>query len=122
MSDAAWVGIGTLVLNSGIALLTLGLGVGKVTRAIEKSMEAKFETHRTETDKKLDIIQERTGEMGAALRQKITDVEFYVRDNYVSSGTMDKIMILFGDNMRLQFESLKASLEEVKARLERDRV
>lgn len=122
MSDAAWVGIGSLILNCGIALVTLGLGVGKVTRSIEKSMETRFEIHRVETDKKFDTIQNRMGEMGAALRQKVTEVEFYVRDHYVSNGVMDKIMVLFGDNMRLQFEALKASLEEVKARLEKDRV
>lgn len=85
------LGVLGFVLN--IVVLSVGgvMALARSTAAINKTIT----DHRTEIDGEFVIIRKETGELGAALRQKLTDIELWSRDNFVRrdsfASTMERV-------------------------------
>lgn len=125
-----YLNIGTFVALIG-AVATAVLKFTRVEKAIIESgqakdqelreeMEAKFENvsrdiasiERGNTDR-LETSRHETGEMGAALRQKIHDVEVFSRDRFVARETFDAAIMRIersieklGDRLEIKIDRL----------------
>lgn len=121
MDLSLWVALGSLILQAIVAIVAVVWTAGRVARGLEQEGDRKLRLLEIKVDAEVDKLNSRIGEVGNALRTKVTEVEFYVRDNFVTNDVLDKIIVMFGDNMRLQFEGLKGSIEEIRDRLDRER-
>lgn len=129
MTNAEWIALGTFAYTVLGSFVGLTWGVGRVARNVERSMRAdmvqdyaeldnefnEFRSRREEADR---VIYNRMSDMETAVNKRITEVEFYVRDNYVSNDMLDKIVDLFGKNMTLQFEALKSDVKRLEVMLQ----
>lgn len=80
-----WEHIGTIAVIAGFILHFLATLIGGISALsqLKASVLEAISDHSKETETKFAIMRHETGEMGAALRQKITDVEIWGRDNFV---------------------------------------
>lgn len=122
---SGWVEVGIMAIGLGvqiiIAIITVTWAAGRVTRGLEQSAEEKDKALRRELRDEYEELSHRLGEVGSALRTKITEVEFHVRDHYVSNSVLDKILEMFGENMNIQFKAMQDGLKDIKDRLDRER-
>ena len=88
MDAATEVALASLGLQAVVAIGTVIWTAGRVARSLERKAEARQLEYEGKIAGQLDIVNSRIGEVGASLRTKITEVEFYVRDNYVSNATL----------------------------------
>lgn len=105
MSSDWWpiaIGVGTLILNFLTAIIggTWALSRSKnglmikfeeklAARHIELKTELETLDHRFGSD--LDLVERRVGETISAIRQKVTEVELWNRDNLVNKDTLLEI-------------------------------
>lgn len=120
--DSATIAAGALLLNAGLAVGAAVWAVGKIrTDIAEKAGQI-----RSETDEKFADLsarfddQQRTqdhnfGEVGAAMRQYIADVEKQVReleiwgrDNFVQKGDLKPLL----DQLRSDFKEAVGEIKE----------
>lgn len=59
---------------------------------IETALRKEIQTSRDETDDRIERQGRQFGEIIAALRQKITEVELYIRDNFVRKPSFEAVM------------------------------
>lgn len=96
------------------AVIGLTWGVSRIKEDLEAKLEEKLveriQVLINRTISESELKQERVfGEVSAALREKIVQVEFFVRDNYVREkdfGTMMKLMEGRFDRLQESFDKL----------------
>lgn len=108
MSLADMIATISLVFNIIVAAVGLTWGVGKVRLAVRDEIEK----HKDRVNSEVKSLRSETGEMGAALRQKVTEVELFVRDNFIHKDTFTR----FADSVT---ELIRQSLEKIDKRLDR---
>lgn len=115
MTTADILAAASLGLNLLIAIVGLTWGIGKIKDAVRDEieehklrMDAKFE----DTDRKIDAANLRAGEIGAAIRNKVSEVELHLRDHYVRRDSFDRVIGMI-------IESIKALGDKIEHRLER---
>lgn len=59
---------------------------------IESALRKDIQTSRDETDGRIDRQSREFGETAAAIRQKVTEVELYIRDNFVRKPSFEAVM------------------------------
>lgn len=79
MTIAEVTAISALVLNVIVAVVGLTWGLGK----IRDTVRTEIEQHRIAFDADIDGLRREFGETAQAIRQKVSDVEIWGRDNYV---------------------------------------
>ncbi len=80
-----WEHIGPIMAVAGFLLqffAIIGTGIWKLSQ-VESRLREAIDASGREIDERIDAQARQFGETALALRQKITDVELYVRDNYV---------------------------------------
>ena len=131
MTFYQWV---TLGLGACGFLGTWILGAFKLGRAVEQmraGVKEQIEDEREKIIAKIDAMEARFdsdqktqdhnfGEVGAAMRQYITDierkvreVEIYGRDNYVKIPDFEKAIDRLGENMAAGFAEIKADIRRL---------
>lgn len=110
----------SLGLQVLVAIVTVLWTVSKVARGLRQEAETRHQTYVKKIDEEIESLHKSIGEVGASIRRKITDVEFYVRDNYVTNEMIKNIFTMFSDNMKLQFDVVKESLAAIRDRLDRE--
>jgi N-acetylglucosamine-6-phosphate deacetylase len=118
MSDATWIALGGFILSCGIAIVTTTLGIRRLSTVVEQKLEAKIDSiNKTLTEIEL-ITERRLGEMGHALREKITQVEFHFRDHYVHNEVFNKIIDMARANNENQFRVITDSMQRMNDKLD----
>jgi predicted nucleotidyltransferase len=111
----ALVALGMLVMNLVGAVVG---GTWALGRSREK-VHAKIDQLAIEMERQLKAENDRTkreaGETASALRQKLTEVEFFVRDKFVSKETFTDFM----QQMRLAWERLENKIDKRDERLDK---
>lgn len=124
MPDLA-VAIAALVLQ-GVAIIIAGVWkLGSVRDELKDVINA----HRLEVEKKIDNetdqVRREVGETISALKEKVTQIELYVRDTYVSKNSFNTVLerILSElKNVSEKFENRCMKLEtEIKTYLHESR-
>jgi hypothetical protein len=103
-----------LLLNVSIAIVGATWGLAKIKEAVRDLMEM----HRKEVDQELSMLGRNFGETAAALRQKVSDVEIWGRDNYVrrddflvATGEIKAGIALLGERLENRFERMESKID-----------
>lgn len=110
MNALEWMAAATLAWTVLASIVALTWGVSQVAGRVERLMRADFEKFRKAIYEKVDAIEasigdnelameRRMGEVAGALRTKITEVELYMRDNFVRNKEMDALLKLINDRL-----------------------
>lgn len=114
------VALATLVLSFIMSAITgtwiLGKSRNKLTEKID---EARLELERKINDE-TDVAVHDFGETVAAIRQKMTDMELWNRDTFVTKSTFNVIMQqIRSDTERLE-DKIDSRFDRIEAKLDRD--
>lgn len=114
MTASDWLAAITLAWTILASIIALTWGVSQIASRVEQSMRADFDKFKRVIYDKVDQLENsigekelsmerRLGEVGNAFRTKITEVELYMRDNFVRNKDMDALLKLFNERLdRLQ--------------------
>lgn len=109
---------------ANLLMLAIG-GTWKLSR-VETSIKDEIHNQRSELDNDIEDVRRYAGEAVAALRQKVTEVEFYVRDNYVKKESFNEAtarlateLRSFGDKLEERLNHFGTKLDNLKERSDR---
>ena len=125
MSTTEWIAVGTFIYTVLGSIVGLTWGISQVKTRVESSLRKEMDQRRVVVDNELRALRlavtelnttvlQGVGELGHALRAKITDVEFFVRDNYVREKDLDAIMKMIEG----RFDRLQVGMDRVVERLD----
>jgi hypothetical protein len=114
MTLAESVAISGLVLNILVAVIGLTWGVAKIRDAVRTEIEE----HREKFDGHIDILRQNTGEMGAALRQKINDVELYARDTFMRRDSFQLVQAELKEQVKALGDKIENRLERMEQKID----
>jgi hypothetical protein len=118
MTDAAWVALGGVMFSAVIGIITATLGIKRFSESVKKDLDEDIkDIKKCIADSELSI-ERRMGEMGLALREKTTQVEFHIRDNYVHNDVFNRVIEMAAANNENQFRVLTESLNRIHDRLD----
>jgi len=106
--------VASLLLNCIVALVTLTWGLKKVGDRINE----KIEVHREKLESDIEEARKMSGELAAALRGKIQEIELYIRDTYVRRDSFSEVMKNYGIEMRGQFDMVNNRLERMEKKID----
>ena len=114
MSPTETIALAGLVLNVLVALVGLTWGVAKIRDAVRSEIAA----HREKVDGELDALTRSLGKNLIELRDKIREVELYVRDTYLRRDNFYEVMKGVSSDLRSNFEKIEARLERMEAKID----
>ncbi len=114
MDAAQWIAVAGLTLNVLVAVVGLTWGIAK----IRDTVRSEIATHREKFDADLNSLRLSTGEIAAALRQKITEVELFKRDTFMLRDSIYEVMKGYGADMRGQFDKIEQRLERMESKID----
>ncbi len=113
MTDAEIIATTALVLNVIVAIVGATWGVARVNHQIKGALERELEGLHAAIHH-VELRNERQmGEMGLALRTKITEVELHLRDNFVRRDIFQDTVVILTKNMESQFARLEAAINRL---------
>jgi hypothetical protein len=114
MTVAESVAISGLILNILVAVIGLTWGVAKIRDAVRTEIEE----HREKFEGQIDTLRKNTGEMGAALRQKINDVELYARDTFMRRDSFAAVQAELKAQMQAMGDKIETRLERMETKID----
>jgi hypothetical protein len=114
MPSAELLAAVSLVLNFIVAAVGLTWGIAKVRDTVRDEIEA----HRVTIDNKIDSLRSHTGEMGSALRAKITEVELYTRDTFIRRDTFNNFVSNITESFKVAFDKIDRRLERMETKMD----
>lgn len=118
MSDATWIALAGFVLSGCVALITAAMGVRKLNETLKKEIDKQLDYIKRELHDAELGGERRMGEMGEALREKISQVEFHVRDNFVDKEIFNKMIDMAAANNEYQFRALNEAVSRIHDKLD----
>ena len=120
----------TAVVVGAINFIVLVIGgtwkASRIEISLRESFTTALGTHRREIDDEIDRGRREFGETASALRQKIIDVgdritqvEFYLRDNFVRKESFDQTTRGLAESLRAFRDELKTHIEKLDGKLDR---
>jgi hypothetical protein len=106
--------LGTLGVNFIAAIIGLTWGVGRVRDQVKDNLSAEIDELVTAIAEAELRMERRSGEVGNALREKVREVELFVRDNYVREKDFDAMLKMFD----ARFDRLQDGLEKLSAKMD----
>lgn len=108
-----WEHAGIIIAVCGLLLNLVVTVIGGVRAfsKLELSLSEKIDASGREIDERIDQQSRQFGETVSALRQKITDVELYVRDNYVRRESFYKVVDDLGVRIEKRIDKLERKLD-----------
>ncbi len=106
--------IATLILQS-ITMLVLGTRkLSNIEARLEKDInDIKFENYN-----QMNAAVRNIGDTFTALRQKITEIELYVRDNYVAKDTLREALIEVGIDVRAVGDRMETRMHRIETKID----
>ena len=111
------IGLGVLgfVVNTLVLAIT---GVNKLSQT-ETSIRSAITSQREDIDEQFLQVRREWGETVSAIRQKVTDVELYVRDNYVRKDVFDSAMTSLGKHVEQVGDRIEARLLRIENKMDK---
>jgi hypothetical protein len=126
LSVSEVVMVSSLLLNIIIAVVGATWGVAKIKSAVGEAIEEHREKFAATVkgvdekfDRELDATARSFGETAKAIREKIQEVEIYIRDNYVTKLDMKMYREAFEGTIDRFEHSVGSRLTDIHDRLER---
>lgn len=114
MSGDLIVAIATLILSTIVILVTGTWRLGIVRDELKDAINA----NRIELEKKIneetDTIRKEFGETVSALKEKLTQVELYIRDNYVTKNSFNTVL----ERILAEIRTLSEKLDSHRLRVD----
>lgn len=119
MSAEAWVTLGTGVAL--IVLQTIALIIGGVwaLAKTEKALNEQVSEHKLETESRLNQTLREVGENFTAMRQKVTEVELYMRDHFVQKDAFQAIVSQIMSDMKSIGDRIETRLLRMESKIDR---
>lgn len=114
MTLVEMVAIGSLCLNVGIAVVGATWGISKIKDAVRDAIEK----HREKYDNDLDNIGRSFDEGLAAIRQKMHDLETWIRDEFVRKQSFDNSATRMERTIAAEFDKLEKRLDRMEAKID----
>lgn len=118
-----WSDIGVIVslaLNVGVALVGATWGISRVESKITTATQTVIECHRKKFDDEIDVIKNQFGETIIALRQRISDVELWNRDNFVRKESFSSVIDSMKSDVNGLGDRIEARLLRMEGKLDRN--
>lgn len=109
-----WFMVGLGVLGFIITIITLTGTIVWQASNIRDEMNKGVVAHREEVDREIDEIQRRFGEVATALRDKITQVELFMRDEFIRKETFNLVI----DRITAEWKAAVAEIASRHLRME----
>ncbi len=110
------------VAFAALVVQTVGIivaGIWRIAR-LEASIRDEISNHRLESERRVDQAIRSVGETFTALRQKITEVELYVRDTFVQKESFRVVINQIMTDMKGIGDRIEARLLRMENKLDRD--
>lgn len=121
MSTADILAAVALLLNVLIAVIGLTWGIGKIKDAVRDEMEEqrlRMEAKLENAERDISDVSLRTGEIGMAIRTKITEVELHLRDHYVRRDSFDRVISMIQDSIKAMGDKIEHRLDRMETKLD----
>lgn len=116
--DPMWIALGTFILSLIGAIVVTTLGVKRFSESVEVRLDVKIETLKRDHNT-LELAYERKlGQQEVGLRHAITEVGFYVRDNFVQNEVFNRMIDLAAANNENQLRTLSEQLNRLNDKLD----
>lgn len=114
LTVAEGTAIAALGLNVVVAIVGLTLGISRIKDAVRDEIEQ----HRKEFDDDLGTIRREFGETGHALREKITEVELWGRDNFVKKDSFVSVTDRISREVKEFADRIDKRLERMEGKID----
>jgi hypothetical protein len=104
----------SLAFNVLVASIGLTWGIGKIRDAVRDEIE----DYKDKVDNQIDTLRLNAGEMGAALRTKISEVELFTRDTFVRHDSFNKILDSIASMLRSEVTRLDSRLNRMENKMD----
>ncbi|HKD44698.1 MAG TPA: hypothetical protein VKD24_03505 [Candidatus Angelobacter sp.] len=120
MSDATlplstWIEFGALILQTGVLI---GAGIWQLGR-MEIAIREEIATHKLENEEKINLAIRNVGETYSAVREKIREVELYMRDNYMRRDSFQMVVNDITQTQRQLTESINTQFRRLENKIEK---
>lgn len=115
MTNTEWIALGAFVLNAIGATIGLTWGVGRIRDQVRDDLRDDIEELKTIIAEAELTMERRAGEMGHALRDKITQVELYTRDNYIREKEFDGVVRAIEN----RFDRLQDTIDQLNQKMDK---
>lgn len=114
MTGDTWIALGSVFLNILVAAVGLTWGIGRIRDTVRDEIDE----HRQQNADKVDSLRSHVGEMGTALRTKITEVELYSRDTFMRRDSFYKTVEMLSADIKAQFMQMTTRLDRMENKLD----
>lgn len=105
----------SLAFNILVAAVGLTWGIGKIRDAVRDEIE----DHKEKFDAEVDSLRQNTGEGLSAIRQKINDVELFVRDTFVRRDTFARFVDTIQTSLNAQFDKFSTRMDRMENKIDK---
>lgn len=108
--------VGALGFVVNITVLAVG-GVWKLSR-VEQAIRETVTDHREEIDREFVTLRSELQQNLLAIRQKVTDVEIWGRDNFVKKDTFTQVVTGIRDDLKGVGDRIEARLLRMESKMD----
>lgn len=114
MTLAELTAISGLALNVVVAIVGLTWGLAKIRDTVRDEIDA----HRIAFDTDIDGLRREFGETAQAIRQKVSDVEIWGRDNYVKKDSFGVVTDRISREVKDFADRIDTRLERMESKID----
>jgi hypothetical protein len=114
MNVAEVTAISALILNVVVAIVGLTWGLGKIRDTVRDEIEE----HREAFDSEIASLRREFGETVQAIRQKVSDVEIWGRDNYVKKDSFGMVTDRISREVKDFADRIDKRLERMEVKID----
>lgn len=114
MDARTWIELASFVL---LLILNSGAGIWKLSR-VEIALHDAIAEGRKETDDRIDRQGRDVGETIAAIREKVREVELFIRDTYMRRDSFYQVQTSMEASMKALGEQIDKRLERMEAKID----
>ncbi len=114
MSAMEMIALGGLALNVLVAVVGLTWGIAKIRDAVRAEIEA----YRNRFDGELGELDRSFGKNLLDQRDKIREIELYVRDTYLRRDSFQEVIRAMQGDLRSSFDKIDQRLERMEKKID----
>ncbi len=115
----AAVAVAGFFVNLLVLVVGGTLKFASIENSLQKSFTAALTAHRREIDIEVEQVRRDVGETVSAIRQKITEIELYTRDNFVRRESFYEVTKGLADAVKTIGDKLENRMERLDGKLDR---
>ena len=114
MGATQWIAFAALAVNCVAAIIGLTWGIAKIRNEVKDELKDDIDALLKAIAEAELTMERRSGEGLAAIREKVTQVEFFIRDNYVREKDFDSMISMLNS----RFDRLQDGMDKLNEKLD----